>query len=254
MKVTLMQNSSLVHCSEAIRECHNTKDKSDSRYHLVGKCCNSNCEQQWQESEYDYCKYCGEQLESINRLCGQKDKDLIDRVGNKLKHGSTLEHLTYTFQISGISRAILQELARHRMASLTVKSTRYTLNELKEEAKFCTDLLMPDSLRAEKYLVFTNNHDVNIASIKALEELRSIIVSGVSNDIAKYCMPESYKTSLTWSINARSLQNFLNLRTHKSALWEIQNLSNMIFEALPDEHKFIFENFLNLEMIENAEI
>ncbi|MBQ2431066.1 MAG: FAD-dependent thymidylate synthase, partial [Campylobacter sp.] len=45
----------------------------------------------------------------------------------------------------------------------------------------------------------------------------------------------------------RSLQNFLSLRTSKSALWEIRNLANLIYEALPDEHKFIFENCLNKE-------
>ena len=60
-------------------------------------------------------------------------------------------------------------------------------------------------------------------------------------DIAKYCLPESYKTELTWSINARSLQNFISLRSSKSALWEIQNLANAIYAALPDEHKFIFD-------------
>jgi hypothetical protein len=56
----------------------------------------------------------------------------FDRVGNKYRHASILEHVTYNFSIEGISRACLQELARHRMASLSVKSTRYTLKELKD--------------------------------------------------------------------------------------------------------------------------
>ena len=57
-------------------------------------------------------------------------------------------------------------------------------------------------------------------------------------------MPECYKTELTWSINARSLQNFLSLRSSKSALWEIRELAYKIFEILPMEHKFIFEDSL----------
>lgn len=65
-----------------------------------------------------------------------------------------------------------------------------------------------------------------------------------SLDIAKYCLPESYKTELSWSINARSLQNFLSLRSSKSALWEIRDLANLIHQNLPDEHKFIYENCL----------
>jgi len=47
-------------------------------------------------------------------------------------------------------------------------------------------------------------------SIKALENLRLILNEGISNDKAKYCLPESYKTELTWTINASRLQNFFN--------------------------------------------
>jgi len=171
---------------------------------------------------------------------GEKDRELVDRVGNKNRHGSTLEHLNYSFYIDGISRACLQELARHRHASLSVKSTRYTLKELKEEGEFDKD----EVVRGEKYLVFTDNDSVNEASLRALENLRLVLKAGVSNDVAKYCLPESYKTELTWSINARSLQNFLALRSSKSALWEIRNLAAAIYEALPEEHKYLFKEYI----------
>jgi len=195
MKVELLQYTSLEICAHAIRTCWQSFDNSDDG--------------------------------------GEKDKDLIHRVGNKLKHSSTLEHLSYTFYISGVSRALLQELARHRIASLSVKSTRYTLKELKDE-----DL---DNIDYKKYLVFTDIEAVDNASKDALKNLKIILDSGVSNDKAKYCLPESYKTELTWSINARSLQNFLSLRTSKAALWEIQDLANAIFDTLPNEHKYLFK-------------
>ena len=199
MTVTLLHHTPLTICSNAIRTCWQSFDKSDNG--------------------------------------GEKDRELIDRVGNKFKHSSTLEHITYNFYIKGISRALLQELARHRMASLSVKSTRYTLKELKNEDSFSVN----DKKRAEKYLVYTGVEEVDEASIKALENLRVILKSGVSNDKAKYCLPESYKTELTWSINARSLQNFINLRSDKSALWEIQDLSKTIYNTLPDEHKYLYK-------------
>ena len=123
------------------------------------------------------------------------------------------------------------------MASLSVKSTRYTLKELKNEGEFAQN----DWENASRYLVLSGNADVDNASIKALNNLRQILSQNISIDIAKYCLPESYKTELTWSINARSLQNFISLRSSKSALWEIQNLANAIYAALPDEHKFIFD-------------
>lgn len=78
-----------------------------------------------------------EKSDTIDTICGPKDAALIERVGNKLKHASILEQLVYTFDIDGVSRALLQELARHRHQSLTVKSSRYTLaKDLKNENSF----------------------------------------------------------------------------------------------------------------------
>jgi len=199
MEVILNHYTPLIICSNAIRTCWQSFDKSDNG--------------------------------------GQKDKELIDRVGNKFKHSSTLDHLVYNFYIKGIRRALLQELARHRIASLSVKSTRYTLKELKEEKSFAPG----DKKRASKYLVFTGVDIVDEMSIKALENLRLVLKEGISNDKAKYCLPEAYKTELTWTINARSLQNFLSLRSDKAALWEIRDLAYKLFNVLPDEHKYLFK-------------
>ena len=69
-------------------------------------------------------------------------------------------------------------------------------------------------------------------------------MQNISNDLAKFAMPESYKTELTWSINARSLQNFLSLRSSKSALWEIRKLALAIFDTIPQNHQFIFKDFM----------
>ena len=199
MKVTLKHHTPLEVCAHAIRTCWQSFDKSDEG--------------------------------------GEKDKALIDRVGNKYKHASTLEHLVYTFYIQGVSRALLQELARHRIASPSVKSTRYTLKELKNSEPFDED----DYERAKIFIVLTGNNMVDTASIKALNNLQKILQAGVSNDIAKFCLPESYKTELTWTINARSLQNFIELRSNKSALWEIQNLARKLYATLPTEHQYLFE-------------
>ena len=204
MKITLLHHTPLVVCANAIRTCWQSFNKGDNG--------------------------------------GEKDRELIDRVGNKFKHASTLEHLVYTFYIQGISRALLQELARHRMASLSVKSTRYTLKELKAEEPFLED----DIKRAKKYLVLSGEPLVDTMSIKALENLRQVLQKGISNDKAKYCLPESYKTELTWTINARSLQNFLSLRSDKSALWEIRNLAIALYNHLPEDHKYLFEDYIKV--------
>lgn len=256
MQVTLLHSTPLEVCARAIRTCWDSHSKSD----------------------------CG----------GEIDKDLIHRIGNINKHKSTLEHLYYNFEIIGISRACLQELARHRMASLSVKSTRYTLKELKNESEFINldsikkieNVLQdsiesslqenlkntqnfiesnlkenlkntPDSIesnfkndftnalkRAAKYIILSPNMNVNFYNLISLENLRILLASGIKQDIAKYALPECYKTRLVWSINARSLQNFLSLRSNKRALHEIRILAHNIFNALPKEHKYLFLEFL----------
>jgi len=172
----------------------------------------------------------------------------IERVALKNKHGSTIEHLNYTYDIDGISRALLQELVRHRHASYSVKSTRYTLKELKDELPY---ILYKDLSRirnnANKFLVFTNNDEIDYASYGGLVTLQKRLKDSISNDIAKYCLPEAFKTSLVMTINARSLQNLLQLRTHKSALWEFRNLAKKLYEALPEDHKFLFKDFIYKE-------
>lgn len=63
MKITLLHNTPLNICAHAIRTCWQSFDKSDDG--------------------------------------GEKDLTLIDRIGNKFKHASTLEHITYNFYIHG---------------------------------------------------------------------------------------------------------------------------------------------------------
>jgi len=171
--------------------------------------------------------------------------DKIDRIANKFKHESTIEHIVYQFDIDGVSRALLQEQARHRMASYSVKSSRYTLGELKNEhglsAIFDYDMDGAWGI-ASKYLIPTGNIDVDNASISALQRLQALLQQNVANDLVKYCMPESYKTSYVMTINARSLKNFLSLRSSKSALWEIRDLANAIYQTIPTEHKFLFSD------------
>ena len=211
MQVELLHYTPLHVCSHAIRTCWNSHSKSDK---------------------------------------GKLDENLIYRVGNINKHKSVLEHLFYNFDIKGISRACLQELARHRMASLSVKSTRYTLKELNKEESFLP-LCEENYKRAEKYIMLSSNERVKDQSIKALENLRLAVKDGIANDIAKYIIPECYKTELVWSINARSLQNFLELRTAKVALKEIRELAYSVYKALPQEHLYLFSGCLRDDFVIN---
>lgn len=208
MTVKLLHHSPLWLASHAIRMSHDNHDKSDTGY----------------SKDPDDFKIC----------TGEKDKALIARVGNKLKHKSVLEQLVYWFDIDGISRACLQELARHRTARLTVKSSRYTLNKLKEA----------EDATLSSFLVKTTDSYINQYNTSLLSQLKTSLICGISNDIAKYMLPEAFKTRLQWQIDGRNLQNFLSLRTSKDALWEIRILARSIYDALPSEHKYLYSEYV----------
>lgn len=97
-------------------------------------------------------------------------------------------------------------------------------------------------IRASQFIVLTGNDDVDYMSIIALENLRVNVAKGISTDLLKYSLPECFKVRLQTQFNGRSLQNFLRLRSDKSALWEIRNLATAIYTALPEEHKYLYED------------
>jgi len=200
----------------------------------------------------------------------QRGKDVIDRermyrVGNKHKHGSTLEHVYFSFIITDFSRAGLQELVRTRIASFGVKSSRYTLKgDLLAEKDFVTirkddvktndgqtliercglEVTVDNMTRASKYIVLTGDKQVDSTSVIELQMLKDNITDNKSNDITKYNLPEAYKTELVFTINMRSIQNFLNLRTSTAALKELQLLGHAIYDAIPVEYRFMLSDFI----------
>lgn len=205
-KVKLLSYTPLEVINTAIRTCWNSHDKSDN--------------------------------------LGEKDLDLMKRVLLQYRHDSCGEHCVFNFFIQGISRLNLMELTRHRLASYSVKSTRYTLKELRNETEFT----IKDKERASKYINLTDNNNVDECSIQALENVRRLVNNAVNynvtQDLIKYALPECYKTDLTFSINVRSLRNLLKLRTSKSAHFEIRNLAYKLYEALPEEFKFLFSDVI----------
>ena len=153
---------------------------------------------------------------------GEKDLALLKKIIDS-KHESVLEHMVFTFKITDISRACLQELARHRIASYSVKSTRYTLKELRDT---------PDN-ELEKFLIEDIESIVKSSAIDSLKKIKMMLnMSNPDMDKIKYALPECYKTELVWTINLRSLRNFLKLRLSLKAHQEIRKLATIVYSCL----------------------
>lgn len=162
---------------------------------------------------------------------GDNDTQLIRRI-IRFGHTSTLEHIQYTFYVTGLSRAILQELARHRIASFSVESTRYTLKRILNGEQAIEDLM-----------VDTGDEDLNELTYKHMRDLKELINrKGLRNDTAKYGITENYPVNLQFSMNIRSLRNFITLRTSSAAHKEIRSLAFKVKDVIPIEHNVFFED------------
>lgn len=191
---------------------------------------------------------------------GEKDLALLKKVCLVNKHESVIEHISVTYDILGISRALLQELARHRIASYSVQSTRFTLKKhLKNTKPFIHhtevkntipltvsgNMVWADFNRASEYLVFTDDVIFNYQLIQNLEYIRQVVdTNSVPNDILKYALQECFKTDVVMTINIRSLRNMLQLRLSKHALKEFQQLAVSMYNTLPTEYKELFEDII----------
>jgi len=87
---------------------------------------------------------------------------------------------------------------------------------------------------------------MEVEQAKAQVQLRSVAFAAdrhnIPNDQLKYALPEAYKTTLVWSINARSLRNFFILRMSERAHWEIRKLAFEVFGAIPNDHVILYED------------
>ena len=145
----------------------------------------------------------------------------------KAGHETTLEHITLTYSVKGISRAVLQELARHRHISLSVESTRHTLRKQLENEQ-CVESLADKLLPCQRYLL---DYLVKLTKI-----------SDYTDDELKYYLPEFWPTNLILTSNIRELRHILKLRTSPAALKEFRILACELFNVVPNEFKYLLRD------------
>lgn len=170
----------------------------------------------------------------------------------KAGHESILEHINLTYSIRGLSRACLQELARHRHISLSVESTRHTLrkNVLENMEK---DL----KIYAPMNIAYSNACVLGEKKYPTLGEfivglIRDLVerYPDMPNDKLKYYLPEFWPTNLILTSNIRELRHIINLRTAPQALKEFRILARSFFEVVPDEFKYMLQDCVHEEVQE----
>ena len=155
-----------------------------------------------------------------------------------LGHASPIEHASFTFGIEGVSRTLLAQITRHRIASFSVQSQRYVrLDDFRyvippeieaiPEAKEAFIASMNED--AARYLDLVKKleegHTARLMAEGMPEKQARAKASKQANEDARFVLPNACETKMVVTMNARSLQNFFHLRCCSRAQWEIRALA-----------------------------
>lgn len=175
----------------------------------------------------------------------ERDKKLIEYLLEH-EHFSPFEHSVFQFHIK-CPIFVARQWMRHRIASYNEISARYT--EVKEE------FYIPEKFRAQdKSNVQGSVESSALDNEKMLDEYERAIKSsyeayqkllsmGAAREMARMVLPVAQYTEYYWTINARSLLNFIKLRTDTHAQYEIRQYAAAIAEIFSEKMPWTWEAF-----------
>ena len=190
--------------------------------------------------------------EVSEQLTPEKSAKFVEMLSD-LGHDSPVEHASFTFGIEGVSRSLLAEITRHRIASFSVQSQRYVaennfsyvtppaIAEIPEAAEEFQRAMaedqahyerLADLLRAKHCAAFEAEGMTPEAAAKAAEK-RAI-------EDARFVLPNACTTKIIMTMNVRSLRNFFRLRCCNRAQWEIRSLATQMLKLCYDVAPHLF--------------
>jgi len=177
----------------------------------------------------------------------EADKKLINYL-MKHNHGTPFEHLNFTFHIKA-PIFVARQWFRHRIGSFNEISGRYVTLKLdfwtpdewrtnnKKNKQSSGDGAFHPQLQEELIMEYMNT------LTQTQKTYEKLLKNGVAREQARGILPVSTYTEFYWTVNARSLFNFIKLRSHKTAQKEIQEYSNIIHLLVKNIAPWTFEAF-----------
>ncbi len=189
--------------------------------------------------------YAKSDIQSLyDSLTPEKSAQFVEYL-ESLGHESPIEHVSFTFGIEGVSRALLAQITRHRIASYSVQSQRYV-----DKSGF--DYIIPPQIEAvpeaKELFIKEMEHDAEVYSalrdILCARHTEENIKAGMSekdaafaagkkaNEDARFVLPNACDTRMIVTMNARSLLNFFRARCCMRAQWEIRELATQMLRVV----------------------
>lgn len=157
-------------------------------------------------------------------VSSEKDKGLINYLMRD-RHGSPFEHAVFTFRIEA-PIFVFREFMRHRIASYNEESGRYKELEpvfyipngdrpLQQEGKpgayTFTEGTYEQKMMVPAEIMRVTDH--------AYTSYKNMLKKGVAREVARMVLPLNIYSSMYVTMNARSLMNFLSLRSDKQGTY-----------------------------------
>jgi thymidylate synthase (FAD) len=134
-------------------------------------------------------------------------------------HGSTIEHVVFTFGISGVSRTLSHQLVRHRAGvAFDQQSQRYV--------KFKGAATMLPTTIEDGDPELRRRYEEQVEG--ALGLYGEMVEAGVPGEDARFVFPNATRTNLVMTTNLRALIHMSGLRLCTMAQWEIRRLFQLI--------------------------
>jgi thymidylate synthase (FAD) len=163
------------------------------------------------------------------------EADRLFRMIVRSGHTSTLEHLSFTFAVEGVSRALLAQLTRHRVGfSYSVQSQRYVKFGSNDRSGGF-DYVVPESVISNPKEVYhddTVNYFCGVMDElqSAYDKLRSL---GVPAEDARAVLPQAAACNLVMTANLRAILEFYSKRkSGKGAQKEISDFAEELRKAV----------------------
>ena len=152
-------------------------------------------------------------------------------------HWSIAEHATATLYFTGVSRAFLAELTRHRHLSFSVESQRFIDADN-------INIVVPPAIRASEdpYVLrnFTNAADEAITAYMIARDELEDLPKKQRNEAARGLLPNCVETRMVVTGNLRAWREVIDRRTQPDADAEMQQVMRMAREALHTVSPIIF--------------
>jgi thymidylate synthase (FAD) len=175
---------------------------------------------------YTACRTCYSELEPETiferAIDGQYDQQKMQKlIAGVIEsgHGSTIEHVVFTFAISGVSRTLSHQLVRHRAGvAFDQQSQRYV--------KFKGAATMLPTTIDEGDPDLRSRYEDQVGG--ALELYGELVEAGVPGEDARFVFPNATRTNLVMTTNLRALIHMSGLRLCTMAQWEIRRLFQLV--------------------------